>query len=1208
MAKSAMSTTPSVLAAMSYGAIVDVKDKNSLYVSNLSVNVTENSLREVFRACGQLNEVIFRTYPGSLKWYAQLNFQSADGVVQASKMEGTPICGTALRCSAIDPTSMAAHEVLAREQAKEEAATKAQEETDAARQEWHKKLREHAEARKLRTVHIDGLPSNTTLQDLQRLGEQFGTVEQLRLDRDAKGAAFGLVQFKELGIARGCCLRRTFLVDDHVVVFSESKSEVNSMDIEEATVEFRHPCIDRALASSAGGEQSAQGKFWEELAEKRRQLYNTKLEMVRQNAEEILGPGIAASPPPSPPEEDDFYAWAKQAAAFAEDVLGAVHGEDEKPEEREEEPEEKGPVDLEEHPDIVPGTELAVLNDSSEEEISEDDEGDAVDVIGGAFADGPRARRQRRAALRAQRAPRRPKPPAAPPPTPAQWAAQRQSALERLQASPAQWAAARQRALDRLKAKRSSTAVLVRPGPGRGRQNAVELLEEIQVDLDGELAPEDLTEPKRARRAKGEDQMGVQRTGALYALWSHQKLAAAAGVASEIIKVISEGKNAREECKSLLSTEEAAALALCDELLQPGMVVSEATYSAALAVLGERRGFEVSVTAGFYLLLSAVLKTFDVRPPEDLPQMKAWWSLCLALGLLGRLVESESCTPELLRSDQHGHYYRLIKAVMICLDNSDYTRNGDYMPTRFDSQSDAANLLCGAKTNQNPENAVGILAAAGDRIEVMVTPTSDLGRLVTELNKVQIGGNADLLRAIQTAQLALKHRQNKKQKQRIIAFVGSPVSASDKELEALGKNLKKNSVALDLVSFGEVEENAPKLEKLMNALNSNDTSHLLEAPVGPKLLSDVLLASPIINPEGEAGGSGDGGAGFEFGINPNEDPELALALRISMEEERARQQDMDDELRQALLLSMQEMDPVPATSTPAASAPEEAPKRKAEEMETEKPSVEPQEKKPTTEGDAVLDSRWLQDPSFVQELLGSLPGVDINDERIQEALKEGEEETTCEKLTGGKCPIAVPALGYSCLVSCVESVASCAKLNPRKPGVNTFEDPHLCALAVCFDPWRNVGCIRAWQVNQECVVWGQSTIVLVTYVLMFDACRKKDVLNRIIVALITLILLGTCFVAARESMTRSVLTIVPFGLVVYLRAAKKMKHGTTVNLEAAGQARQLGEVGGASDVAVDKKHNEKAISQLGGVELEVKHVGCESVVRLCLVKDDCRTS
>lgn len=441
---------------------------------------------------------------------------------------------------------------------------------------------------------------------------------------------------------------------------------------------------------------------------------------------------------------------------------------------------------------------------------------------------------------------------------------------------------------------------------------------------------------------------------------------------------------------------------------------------------------------------------------------------------------------------------------MICLDNSDFTRNGDYMPTRFDSQTDAANLLCGAKTNQNPENAVGILASAGDRIEVMVTPTPDLGRLVTELNRVQIGGSSDLLRAIQTAQLALKHRQNKKQKQRIIAFVGSPVTATEKELETLGKNLKKNSVALDLVSFGEVEENAPKLEKLMQALNSEDTSHLLEAPVGPKLLSDILLSSPIVNPDGEAaamGGEG-GDAGFEFGINPNDDPELFLALRLSREEERARQQaaggeapadgaapaaaeapaaapattpapaageaapaaslpvatdaavmeamgmeDMDDELRQALLLSMQEMDPgaaAPAATAPAtapaaaptatpaagtqasapvgmegmedmddelrqalllsmqeseggAAAPGEtqasAPKRKAEELaeDTEMKTGEApasSEGKPADGGEAVLDGRWLQDPNFVQELLGSLPGVDIDDPRIQDALKE----------------------------------------------------------------------------------------------------------------------------------------------------------------------------------------------------------------------------
>merc|ERR1719277_1108313 len=125
--------------------------------------------------------------------------------------------------------------------------------------------------------------------------------------------------------------------------------------------------------------------------------------------------------------------------------------------------------------------------------------------------------------------------------------------------------------------------------------------------------------------------------------------------------------------------------------------------------------------------------------------------------------------------------------------------------------------------------------------------------MVAEVAKVKIGGTADLLRGIQTAQLALKHRQNKNQKQRIVAFVGSPIAASEKELETLGKNLKKNNVSLDLVSFGEVEENTAKLEKLLSAVNSNDTSHIVEVPVGPKLLSDVLLSSPIVNPDGEAG-------------------------------------------------------------------------------------------------------------------------------------------------------------------------------------------------------------------------------------------------------------------------------------------------------------------------------------------------------------------
>merc|ERR1740117_2576692 len=140
---------------------------------------------------------------------------------------------------------------------------------------------------------------------------------------------------------------------------------------------------------------------------------------------------------------------------------------------------------------------------------------------------------------------------------------------------------------------------------------------------------------------------------------------------------------------------------------------------------------------------------------------------------------------------------------MICIDNSEFSLNGDYVPTRMASQADAVNTLFNAKTQQNQESSVGFLCAAGDRVEVMLTPTTDLGKMMSQLNKCKIGGTADFVRGIKIADLALKHRQNKNQKQRIVAFIGSPLTATERELETLGKNLKKNNVSLDLVSFGE---------------------------------------------------------------------------------------------------------------------------------------------------------------------------------------------------------------------------------------------------------------------------------------------------------------------------------------------------------------------------------------------------------------------
>jgi len=135
----------------------------------------------------------------------------------------------------------------------------------------------------------------------------------------------------------------------------------------------------------------------------------------------------------------------------------------------------------------------------------------------------------------------------------------------------------------------------------------------------------------------------------------------------------------------------------------------------------------------------------------------------------------------------------LLEATVICVDNSEWMRNGDYVPTRMDSQADAVNLICNTKTS-NPESAVGVMTMASRSPEILVTPTPGdhaVNKILTALHGVKIEGENHFCAAIQVAQLALKHRQNKHQRQRIIIFVGSPMNEDQKELVKLGKKTQE---------------------------------------------------------------------------------------------------------------------------------------------------------------------------------------------------------------------------------------------------------------------------------------------------------------------------------------------------------------------------------------------------------------------------------
>jgi len=200
------------------------------------------------------------------------------------------------------------------------------------------------------------------------------------------------------------------------------------------------------------------------------------------------------------------------------------------------------------------------------------------------------------------------------------------------------------------------------------------------------------------------------------------------------------------------------------------------------------------------------------------------------------------------------------------------------------------------KLRSNPENAVGLLSMA-DEVKVLSTMTQEDRKLFCKLHEVEYSGTAKIVPAIKVAHLALKHRQNRNHKMRIILFVGSPVEGvEDSEFIKLAKKLKKEKVNVDIVCFGEATGESSVFESFINTLNGQDgTGSNLIVVGGGNNLREALALSPICRADGGTGAPLVNPGAFDFGMDGEEDPELALALRVSLEEQRARQRQENGE-------------------------------------------------------------------------------------------------------------------------------------------------------------------------------------------------------------------------------------------------------------------------------------------------------------------------
>jgi len=381
----------------------------------------------------------------------------------------------------------------------------------------------------------------------------------------------------------------------------------------------------------------------------------------------------------------------------------------------------------------------------------------------------------------------------------------------------------------------------------------------------------------------------------------------------------------------------------------------------------------------------------------------------------------------------------VLESTIICVDNSEYMRNGDFLPTRLQAQQDAVGIIAQSKLRSNPESNVGLLTLSG-LVEVMVTLTTDSGKILAKLHAMQPKGDLKLLSGIKIAHLALKHRLGKNHKTRIVMFVGSPIEAEEKELIKIAKKLKKEKVSVDVVSFGEDDCNKEMLGKFIETVNGRDgkDSHMLSIPTGPHL-SDALVSSAIVQGE-DGSGAVPTGSGFEFGIDPNEDPELALALRVSMEEQRARQEattggeapaadagtptaagaDAEDDpvLARALAMSVGGGSATPSAAAPAGGAEPNlsamtedeqiayAMRMSMAEDDSAGAGGEAEEKMDVDDQSQDKNeddySEAMNDPAFLQSVLESLPGVDPQSDAVRQAVGAMSKSSTSKKDTDKK--------------------------------------------------------------------------------------------------------------------------------------------------------------------------------------------------------------
>lgn len=229
------------------------------------------------------------------------------------------------------------------------------------------------------------------------------------------------------------------------------------------------------------------------------------------------------------------------------------------------------------------------------------------------------------------------------------------------------------------------------------------------------------------------------------------------------------------------------------------------------------------------------------------------------------------------------------QAIIIFIDNSETSINGDFYPNRLDAQKIAAERLIQFFTRVNPKSQIGIGTLAEDSFGIVASLTMNDTKLDTAITNIKRGATTHLVHAIRCGFLALHHCDPEVRIKKMIVFVGSQHDMTDIKISTqLAQSVNKEDVSVDIFAFGDEVNCKDILEDFTTKIH--EKSHFVSTKSTNAILSDLILSSPI----------GPGDISQQSNVNYEDDPDLALTIQLSM------QQQEDPELLAAILESQKD--------------------------------------------------------------------------------------------------------------------------------------------------------------------------------------------------------------------------------------------------------------------------------------------------------------